>query len=630
MPLATLLLAALLSTGGTLSLGTPAASDARVQLTLTAARHWPAATTIRIDNLGTGDVRTQQLTAAEAGELRAVTLAPGRYRITISAERLASVYREVTLAANATADLGSLALGTLPRIRGRVLDATGAPLPAAEIHAGPAEARSDAAGAYELEPAAGQWPEFVTIAARARGTRVLDVPKSTADVDLPAVTLAPPARLRITLTERPAGDLSADLQILTASEQLAVVRRARLAAGKNTLDFDNLGSGAYVLLLRGPGPLQQHATKIILGTGDDRREELAIHPLPFTARITMGGEPLPDATIAMRNRTFQWHGDLHSDAAGRVSGEIWQPGEFAAEYRGSTAASTFLQAVTLASTAPVTMNLDLARREVRGQVLDVDGFPVAGAKVFLRTDTDDTSSTVRTESAPDGRYAFEAVAAGEQFVTIVADDYLIPDEQHFTMHPADTLRDVPIRLDPGTLRTLRVRDAAGHPPIAADVIAVSNGTVRALTYTDQEGRARVPLPKTSSVIFVLARDGAFTAVRPTDEDLAITLPAPVSSLEITTRTTTGQPLSNINLLVAYAGEPLPLEVARRYERAHGPLRTDDAGELLLRNIPAGTYQFWPYATESEAESLLASGSAAPITVNVKAGENAIVVDFQAK
>jgi hypothetical protein len=631
MHLAVLLLAAVLGSGGLLPLGSQADDDAIVRLTLTAARYWPAAADIRVTNLDTGGVLTRQLTAEDAADLRGLTVEPGRYRITISAPRLAQVFRDVTLGPKQSVDLGPLALGTLPQIRGVVRDADGAPLAAAEVRAGSSQAKTDADGRYKLEPLPGQWPEFATNSARARGTRVVDFPKSTADAELPPVTLGRPARLRVTLTERPAGDLSAVLQMRTDAEQLAPVRRARLDAPKKSVDFDGLGSGAYVLLIRGEGPLQQFATKIILGTGDDRDEKIEIHPLPFTARVTMGSEPLPNAEIALRNVALQWHADLETDAGGLFAGELWQPGDYTAEYRGSTAASSFLQPVTLGRTAPVSMRLDIVRREVRGQLLDSDDFPVAGARVFLRTDTADSSSTVRTRTAQDGRFTFEAVAAGEQWISVLADDYLIPDELRFVLHPADTLRDVPIRLESGIPRTLRVVDAAGHPPVAADVVAVSNGVLRAAAYADQEGRVRIPVVDSATTVFILARDGSFAALRPANDDVtAVTLAAPESSLRMTTRTLLGQPLPGVAMLIAYGGEVLPLDVASRFESAHGSLRTDRAGDLTLRNLPAGTYHFWPYASDSEAQSILASDPPPPITVNVKPGENAVVVEFKAK
>jgi hypothetical protein len=523
------------------------------------------------------------------------------------------------------------AIETSPQIRGVVRDADGAPLAGAEVRAGSSVAKTDAAGRYVLEPSPGQWPKFATVSARGRGMRVLDFPKSVAAADLPPVMLGPSSRLRVTLTKRPPGDLSAVLQVTTAAEQLAVVRRTRLEGSRKSLDFDGLGSGIYVLLIRGEGELQQFAAQINLGAGDDRTEKIEIHPLPFTAVVTMGGEPLRRAEIALRNVPFRWHGDLVTDDAGQFAGELWQPGDYMAEYQGGTASSSFIQPVTLGSTAPVSMKLEIARREVRGQLVDSEGVPIAGARVFLRTMAGDNSSTARAHTAPDGRYAFEAVVPGEQRISVIADGYLIPDDVHFALGPEDTLREVPIRLQSGIPRKLRVADAAGRPPAAADVLAVSNGILRASATADAEGRVRIPVVDAATVVFVLGRDGSFAALRPSNDDVtAVTLAAPAASLRITTRTTMGLPLPNVAMLIAYGDEVLPLDVAFSFERSHGSLRTDHTGALTLRNLPVGTYRFWPYATDTEAESILASSPPAPITVKVKPGENAVVVDFQAK
>jgi hypothetical protein len=145
--------------------------------------------------------------------------------------------------------------------------------------------------------------------------------------------------------------------------------------------------------------------------------------------------------------------------------------------------------------------------------------------VFLHTDTADTSSTVRAETAPDGSFAFEAVAAGEQHISVLAEGYLIPNEVRFVLLPADTLWEVPIRLSSGMLRRLRIVDAAGHPPAGADIVAVSSGVLRATTQADQEGRARIRSPMPPPVVFILGRDGAFAALRSTSDDVTWSLPS---------------------------------------------------------------------------------------------------------
>ena len=88
-----------------------------------------------------------------------------------------------------------------------------------------------------------------------------------------------------------------------------------------------------------------------------------------------------------------------------------------------------------------------------------------------------------------------------------------------------------------------------------------------------------------------------------------------------------------SLLMRYDGELLPAEVAEELTDTQGlQLTTGPDGEAHLRNIPSGTYEFWPYRTEAEAESIVAAGSLylAPIEVNVLTGENKIAVKFNSR
>ena len=127
----------------------------------------------------------------------------------------------------------------------------------------------------------------------------------------------------------------------------------------------------------------------------------------------------------------------------------------------------------------------------------------------------------------------------------------------------------------------------------------------------------------------MPREGAFAIVGPRDPD-RVTLPRPSSSLRIVTRSTDGAPLPNVELLMSFNGTVVPPAVARRIGVLQGlRLTTNADGEALLRNIPPGWYQFWPYRGEEEAGAILAASALeAPIALNVKTGENTVAVDFQ--
>jgi hypothetical protein len=157
--------------------------------------------------------------------------------------------------------------------------------------------------------------------------------------------------------------------------------------------------------------------------------------------------------------------------------------------------------------------------------------------------------------------------------------------------------------------------------------------------TDEDGRASVPAPVGEpATLFVIAEEGPFAMMRvPCADDMSnanrrlqIYLPSSTSSLMIRAQTTDGKTMPPFSLLMRYEGELMPTEVAEELTEAQGlRLATGADSEAHLRNIPSGSYEFWPYRTEAEAESIVAAGSTfvAPIQVNVRMGENKIAVKF---
>ena len=88
-----------------------------------------------------------------------------------------------------------------------------------------------------------------------------------------------------------------------------------------------------------------------------------------------------------------------------------------------------------------------------------------------------------------------------------------------------------------------------------------------------------------------------------------------------------------SLLMRYDGAVVPIEILEELSAVQGlRFSTGAGGEVQLDRIPGGSYEFWPYRTEEEAEAIVASGDgfAAPIRVNVRAGKNRVVVKFAAR
>ena len=92
----------------------------------------------------------------------------------------------------------------------------------------------------------------------------------------------------------------------------------------------------------------------------------------------------------------------------------------------------------------------------------------------------------------------------------------------------------------------------------------------------------------------------------------------------------GKPMPPFNLLMRFNGELVPPVVADELQALQGlRLMTGTDSEACLRNIPSGSYEFWPYRSASEVELIVAAGATllAPIQVNVRVGENKIAVKF---
>jgi hypothetical protein len=115
--------------------------------------------------------------------------------------------------------------------------------------------------------------------------------------------------------------------------------------------------------------------------------------------------------------------------------------------------------------------------------------------------------------------------------------------------------------------------------------------------------------------------------------LRVDLPHASSSLVMRARTTAGAEMPKFSLLTRYNGAVVPPEILEELTAVEGLRFATDAGsDVKLERIPAGSYEFWPYRTEEEAEAIVASGDgfAAPIRVHVREGKNTIAVKFAAR
>jgi len=403
-----------------------------------------------------------------------------------------------------------------------------------------------------------------------------------------------------------------------------------LASGQSTLQFSDVAPGLYVVLARGPEPLQRLGAKANVGAAGST-VRLTIPRFRTALRVTLGGEPLARATVTLRHDELQWTTGLTTGEDGRFAGALWQPSLYGASVRPAAGVGPHVVDVQF-GTAPVT--IDVPDRHVTGRVLDEDGKPLGGALVILHTENSVGTLTISTASTPDGAFAFFGVREGTQSLTARAPSYLNSDAVAFDLRGPSGRRTSDLRLLRGTQRSVRVIDERGDAVANATLYTGCDGHVKSTSVTDAEGRSNVAIPERGSCsIYTLPTEGSIAIARVNGaQNLTIRVPAGNSSLKLALKSENGDAFADVWLLMRIDGMVVPPAIARQFLRSGLSLITNDEGRISLARIPPGTYEFWPYRTLAEGQTLYetASDFAAPISVNVLRGENDATIRLRAR
>ncbi|HYC91507.1 MAG TPA: hypothetical protein VEO54_19970 [Thermoanaerobaculia bacterium] len=448
---------------------------------------------------------------------------------------------------------------------------------------------------------------------------------------------APRAAIEATIrgTDQP---LDVELLLRTPSEEWEEIEHKRLPAGTREVRFAGLASGVYQIRLHGPAPTEQLGTKIVVGANDIRRATITVEPFTVTGRVTFGDTHLGDGAVELRHRELHWRAATGLDRDGTFRAPFWQRGVFLAKVHSPALPTSFAETVELANGKSV-LKLAIPDGRITGIVRDAkSGAPLSGVIVDLQTPLADGGRHVQLTTGPEGTFDFTGIRYGGQIVRVYPPLHLEPEPVAFTIDDARRLRELDLRLDPGREVAVTVIDRENDPVAKATVYAVANGKVRSRTTTDEDGRASIAVPpEETATLFVVPKEDPFGMLRvPRDRTkgrLPIYLPRSTSSLLIRARTTTGGTMPPFSLLMRYNGELVPPEVVEELAAVQGlQLMTGPESEAHLQNIPSGSYEFWPYRTDDEAQSIAASADAllAPIHVNVRVGENKIAVKFAGK
>jgi hypothetical protein len=389
------------------------------------------------------------------------------------------------------------------------------------------------------------------------------------------------------------------------------VAHRNLAKDVRRVRFDALEPGVYQLRVRGPQATEQLATKLVVGRGDARRTTIAIEPFAVTGRVTMGGTEA-GGSVTLQHREFRWRAGIVVAADGTFRAPMWQRGDFLCKVRVRRELHQFLRV------AGTGLQRHQHRRNGRAALRIVRG--VVRAAGALHADGDARRRVAFDRHRHSGR---------------PRPQHLEPEAISFALDDDAPLRELDVRLEAGRGVAVVVIDKANDPIAGAKVICVHESRICARTVTDEDGRAEIAVPEQgAAMLFAIAQDGPFAMIRAGRERgrLRIHLPSPSSSLQLRALTTDGRVMPPFSLLMRFNGELVPAEVAEELAAVQGlRLATGMDSEARLRNIPSGSYEFWPYRTDEEAEAIVAAGALfAPIQVDVRGGDNKVVVKFAAR
>lgn len=403
-----------------------------------------------------------------------------------------------------------------------------------------------------------------------------------------------------------------------------------VAANNSAVEFPDLAPGLYTVLARGPQPLQRLSAKANVGSAKATLR-LIIPKSNVALRVTLGGKPVIGAVVTLAHEELRWDTELTTDEDGRFAGALWEPGAYSAGVRRDRTSAPHVVDVRLGTNS---VTIDVPDRHISGRVVDSTGKPIGGAFVALRTEASDSSLTVRTQSAPDGRFEFFGVREGAQSLFARAASYLQSDAVLFELRGAPVHRSVEFKLSRGTPRDVRVIDDRGQALANASLFTACDGHVKSTSVTDAEGRGSVALPASGScAVYAVPKEGSIGFTRADGpQNLIIRVPTGSSSLKLTLKSEGGDAFADLWVLMRINGMVVPPAIARQLVARGLSLITNADGRVTLEHIPPGTYEFWPYRNEAEGRTLyeLASDMAAPISVKVLTGENDATVKFRAR
>lgn len=564
---------------------------------------WPAPVIISIRSESGRSWRVS-LDKKNVERLTALYAPPGRYELVISSPEFKDVRRDLSFVSGKPVKIGAILMQPRPVLSGRVIDGvTKVPLSGVALRSTDGEVLGFTGddGDFRLDRSAVK--TTVEVVAPGYGVRFVNVPDGTETLELPPVELAHGASLRLVITPEAwqPGGLTLTLSQIGSGFRTI---RSQVVNEPATVRWDEIPGGGYNVRATGPGPLQQFAKIVELGSGEDREIRLEIRRTTIRFQTRMSDRPTPFARITISGGAF--HASFDTGPEGERTEEIWQDGEFLVLSAAKESTSWHASVREITAGHDDTWRFDLPAGSIIGRVVDSqDGEPVVGAKITLSSVVDSVQMMRPAESDREGKFVFTGIETGPHTITVSHQAYTDSDPVQVLIQDRSDPPALTIRMSKGVTQNVRVVDWNGNPVAGAELFGVTaSGEVRSRALSGVNGEVVVQVSTmTQSLIGVSPQGSLGTAPLSfmAGQSLTLVLLAPTVALQANVRMKDGQAVPGVRFLLRFNGQFLAAEIVARLEqRQEAPFVTDTSGHASLRGLPEGVYDVWPVSAAGNA------------------------------
>jgi len=264
------------------------------------------------------------------------------------------------------------------------------------------------------------------------------------------------------------------------------------------------------------------------------------------------------------------------------------------------------------------VDFQLDEAALSGKVVDADGQPVPGAKVFLRWKKGGEGGAYSrlAVAAEDGGFFFLMEGSGAVLLQAHHDRYRSsePVDAEF----AAGVTPPPVKLVLTKEKTVRgiVTDAAGMPVpnamVATYASAPSGSSLRiGSAFTQPDGSFEVERAESGAARGFVSGPGCpLTAfnVEPGGREARVACPAAPSALALVVKDQSGRPLPGTQFILRRNLEVFPaLVVTAHLQMLRLPAETDGSGRLVLAGLAPGDYEVFLSSMTDEALAALGNG-----------------------